>query len=87
MKLKENVDLKMLEEFGFKQVISVEDKIIMIKDTTDNKCSIFQHYRIGVDNTTRIFRKTKFRGGGKCLLSVSVTKNDLKDLIEKGLVE
>ena len=84
-KLAPHVTAEMLEEVGFKTFLGFDEKTIFaVRDSKDSRCNLFQYYRLGVDEINRYFRKSKFRGGGKCLLTLNVTKKDIQDLIEKG---
>lgn len=89
LKIKDNVDLKGLENFGYKTFyVEREQSLFATKDIyVDRPNKFFKDwYRIGVDEKNRKFRKSKFRPG-KTLLDVRVTKNDVYDLIQAGLVE
>lgn len=87
LKIKDNVDLKELEKFGYKTFTSLDENyLIAVKDIYDYSKIIPTWYRIGVNEKERIFNKTKARIG-KCLLQVKVTKKDIQDLIQAGLVE
>ena len=86
-KIKDNVDLKELEKYGFKTFYGFDGKTLFaIRDMYVEKNYILRQYRGGVDENNRFFRKSKYRPG-KCLLSVKVVKNDIKDLIDNSLVE
>ena len=89
LKLKDNVNLKELEKYGFKTFyVEHKQSLFATKDIyidRHNKITP-DWYRIGVDEVNRKFRKSKFRLG-KTLLSVRVTKYDIQDLIKDGLVE
>lgn len=87
-KLKDDVNVKDLENYGFRTFLGFDEKTLFaVRDSRDERCSLFQYYRVGVNENRRHFEKTKYRGGGKCLLTMSVTKNDIADLIQAGLVE
>lgn len=86
-KIKDNIDLKELEKFGYKTFTSLDESyLIAAKDIYDYSKIIPTWYKIGVNEKERIFNKTKLRVG-KCLLQVKVTKKDIQDLIQAGLVE
>jgi len=88
LKIKDNVDLKELEKYGFKTFLIRNDKVVCaVRDSRNNSCKPHQYFRIGVNSEDRKFNKTKFRGGGKCLLTLQVTRKDVQDLIQAGLVE
>jgi hypothetical protein len=88
LKIKDNVDLKELEKFGFETFLIRNDKVVCaVRDSRNNSCKPHQYFRIGVNSEDRKFNKTKFRGGGKCLLTLQVTRKDVQDLIQAGLVE
>lgn len=88
LKIRDSVDLKELEKFGFKTFMSGDETyLIAVRDSVDDKCRIGQYYRVGIDSKTRIFDKSKYRGYGKCLLRLAVKKSDIQDLIQAGLVE
>ena len=88
LKIKDNVDLKELEKYGFKTFLIRNDKVVCaVRDSKNNSCQPHQYFRIGVNSEDRTFNKTKFRGGGKCLLTLQVTRKDVQDLIQAGLVE
>lgn len=88
LKIKDNVDLKELEKYGFEVFYSDISKCLFAVKDILKPTSNFNvaRYRIGVDEKNRIFRKSKFRPG-KFLLQVKVTKNDIDDLIKDDLVE
>lgn len=87
-KLKDEVNVKDLEKYGFRTFLGFDEKTLFaIRDSRDEKCGLLQYYRIGVDENNRTFRKSKFRGGGKCTLPMTITKNDIVDLIKDGLIE
>lgn len=89
LKIRDDVDLKELEKFGFKTFfVEHKQSLFAIKDIyVDRLYKIAKDwYRIGVDEKNRKFRKSKFRPG-KTLLDVRVTKKDIYDLIQAGLVE
>ena len=89
LKIKDDIDLKELEKFGFKTFfVEYKQSLFAIKDIyVDRPYKIAKDwYRIGVDEKNRKFRKSKFRPG-KTLLDVRVTKKDIYDLIQAGLVE
>lgn len=89
LKIKDNVNLKELEKYGFKTFyVEHKQSLFAIKDAyidRPNKITP-DWYRIGVDEVDRNFRKSKYRPG-KTLLSVKVMKKDIEDLIKDGLVE
>lgn len=85
-KLKDNISIKELEKYGF-HTFNGDNILYAVRDSQDDKCHSWQHYRLGVDEKNRTFRKTKFRGNGKCLLSMIVRKKDIEDVLQDGLVE
>lgn len=91
-KLKDNVNIKELEKYGFHTFTGYdccrkEDILYAVRDSKDDRCHYWQYYRVGVDEKNRTFRKSKYRGCGKCLLSMTVTRNDILDILQSGLVE
>lgn len=86
-KLKNDIELNTLEKYGFRIFKSHNEIVYAVRDSVNDKCNLGQYYRIGINEMDRKFNKTKYRGGGKCLLSMSVTKNDILDLIQAGLIE
>lgn len=87
-KMKDGVDLHELEKFGFHTFTDFEGNLHAVRDNRDDKCHSWQYYRIGIRTGYKeIFRKSKFRGCGKCLLPMSETKNDVLDILEAGLIE
>ena len=89
LKIKDKVDLKELEKYGYKTFyLEHKQSLYAVKDIyVDRPNKITPNwYRIGVDEVDRKFRKSKFRPS-KTLLGVRVTKNDIQDLIKDGLVE
>lgn len=75
-KIREDVELNVLEKFGFKTFyVEHKQSLFAIKDIyidRPNKITT-DWYRIGVDEVNRTFRKSKYRPE-KTLLSVKVTK-------------
>lgn len=89
LKIKDNIDLKELEKYGYKTFYLEHTKsTYAVKDICIDRPDKItpDWYRIGVDEVNRKFRKSKFRIG-KTLLDVKVTKKDLDDLIKADLVE
>jgi len=87
-KLKDNIEIKDLEKYGFDTFMSLDNTyLIAVRDSRDEKCKLWQYYRLGINSKQRTFHKTKYRGCGKCLLSLNVTKNDIQDLIKADMVE
>lgn len=87
-KLKDNVNIKDLEKYRFETFMNLTNTyLIAVRDSTNEKCKIGQFYRLGVNEKERTFHKAKYRGGGKCLLSVNVTRKDVEDLIKANMVE
>lgn len=88
LKIRDDIGLKELEKFGFKVFDSLFDNyLIATRDSTDDKYKSWQFYRVSVNTKDRIFNKTKYRGCGKCLLTMTLRKNDIQDLIEAGFIE
>lgn len=86
-KIKDKVDLKELEKYGWETFyVEHKESLFAIKDIYVDKNYTTDWYRIGVDEKDRRFRKSKFRPG-KTLLSVKVTKKDISELVESDLVE
>ena len=87
LKIKDNVDLKELEKYGWKTFyVEHKESLFAIKDIYVDKNYTTDWYRVGVDEKDRKFRKSKFRPD-KTLLSVKVTKKDISELVENDLVE
>ena len=91
-KLKDGIELKELEKYGFRTFTGYDscrkqDILYAVRDSRDDGCHSWQYYRTGINEQDRTFHKTKFRGGGKCLLSMTATRNDIADLIQAGLIQ
>jgi len=89
LKIKDNVDLKELEKFGWETFYVPKDNaeyLYAVKDIYVASGLKTNWYRVGVSEDNRKFRKSKFRPG-KCLLSVKVTKKDIEELVKADMVE
>ena len=86
-KLKDNINIKELEQFGFRVFTDLQDKYLIAVRNCPNTNDISSPCRIGVDENNRIFNKSKFRGNNKCLLNLKVKKEDIQDLIDLDMIE
>ena len=86
-KLIDEFNFKDLELYGFKTFYGLkqEDGLIATRDIKIQNS--FSYYRIGIYESKKIFHKSKYRGVGKCLLSLNVKKEDVQDLIDLGIVK
>lgn len=95
MKLKENVDLKVLEELGFKKV---EDEVYI--DRPEMGSETYYELNLGEISYKIVESRKDWKWNGSCdIRTLEIIPNDwevfpraedldiIKDLIEKGLVE
>lgn len=76
LKIKDNVDLKVLEKYGFKY-----SRMIYIKDTVRNRCNLVENKKIYVDENSRNISM------GVGLFNTDIELDTIYDLIKVDLVE
>lgn len=86
-KLKGEFNFKDLELYGFITFYGTKKEYGLIAIRDIKIPNSFSYYRIGIYESERTFHKSKYRGFGKCLLSLNVKKQDIQDLIDLGIIE
>lgn len=76
LKIKDNVDLKELEKFGFKH-----QKLVYVKDVVRHCCNLKENKKIYIDEQSRIISI------GIGLFNTDIELSVIYDLIQAGLVE